>query len=485
MKSAETDSIFGKRNGGLRKRWYQNTVGIIIIVILISAIVSCLLIKQYYYSNMQSGLETVADSTGSFIDHYISQNYNEVYRACVDLTNNFDDKNYIELQFIDRYGHLVSSSYTQWSGYRIESQDVTEALETGLRTSCVGRSAQTDETLLSVSLPLVSSNGSLYGILRYVTSLKLANRQIWQACALVCVVAVLLILFVMIGSNFFLKSILEPVKEITATAKRIASGSYGSHISHISNDEIGVLSEAINDMSDAISRTEKMQSEFVSSVSHELRTPLTVIKGWGETLMDMPDMSKEDMERGLSIILSEAGRLTKMVEDLLEFTRVQDGRLTLNVEICDLRSPLEDTIFMYAGKLKSEGVDLEYIENDDDIPEIPCDISRLRQVFLNLLDNAVKHGGAGGKVTVEITRIGEEVSIRVRDFGPGIPEEELPFVKSKFYKGSSKARGNGIGLAVCDEIIRLHNGTLTLSNAKGGGTLVDVRLPIVKYTEDH
>ena len=95
-----------------------------------------------------------------------------------------------------------------------------------------------------------------------------------------------------------------------------------------------------------------------------------------------------------------------------------------------------------------------------------------------MLDNAVKHGGEGKKITAAIRRIGKSVSIQIRDFGPGIPEEELPLVKSRFYKGSSKARGNGIGLAVCEEIVKLHNGTLTLSNADGGGTLVDVRLPI-------
>jgi len=90
----------------------------------------------------------------------------------------------------------------------------------------------------------------------------------------------------------------------------------------------------------------------------------------------------------------------------------------------------------------------------------------------------VKHGGEGKKITAAICRSGMDVSVQIRDFGPGIPEEELPFVKSRFYKGSSKARGNGIGLAVCDEIVKLHNGSLTLSNADGGGTLVDIRLPI-------
>lgn len=133
---------------------------------------------------------------------------------------------------------------------------------------------------------------------------------------------------------------------------------------------------------------------------------------------------------------------------------------------------------MYGSRLAQEGIELQYLENDGDIPEIPCDASRMRQVFLNLLDNAAKHGGEGGKITTEICADGGDVVIRIRDFGPGIPEEELPLVKKKFYKGTSKARGSGIGLAVCEEIVTMHGGTLTLANADGGGTLVTIRLPI-------
>ena len=163
--------------------------------------------------------------------------------------------------------------------------------------------------------------------------------------------------------------------------------------------------------------------------------------------------------------------------DLLDFTRMQDGRMTLAVEMTDLRSEYEDTVFMYGSRLSQDGIQLIYKENDEDIPEIPCDPQRMRQVFLNILDNAAKHGGSGKRIETDIHFDGEYVSVRIRDFGPGIPEDELPLVKKKFYKGSSSVRGTGIGLAVCDEILEMHGGTLTLENAEGGGTLVTVRLP--------
>ena len=133
---------------------------------------------------------------------------------------------------------------------------------------------------------------------------------------------------------------------------------------------------------------------------------------------------------------------------------------------------------MYGSRLRQEGIKLVYEENDEEIPELSCDPERMRQVFLNILDNAAKHGGEGKRITVSMRMEEDQLVTRIRDFGPGIPEEELPHVKMKFYKGSSKARGSGIGLAVCDQIVQLHGGTLTLENAEGGGTLVTVRLPV-------
>ena len=154
--------------------------------------------------------------------------------------------------------------------------------------------------------------------------------------------------------------------------------------------------------------------------------------------------------------------------------------MTLNVEPTDIRGEFEDTVYMYSTRLAQDGIHLEYLYNDDDIPEIPCDGQRLRQVFLNILDNAAKHGGEGKRIEAEMAWEGSFVVVRIRDFGPGIPEDEIPLVKKKFYKGSSSVRGTGIGLAVCDEIVEMHGGDLTLENAPGGGTLVTVKLPVAQ-----
>ena len=167
-----------------------------------------------------------------------------------------------------------------------------------------------------------------------------------------------------------------------------------------------------------------------------------------------------------------------MVEELLEFSRIEDGRFTLSVEPLDLKAELEDAVYTYTEFFGKEGITLNYSDGPEEMIPISGDPERLRQVFCNLLDNAAKHGGAGKRIDVSLFQEGAEGVIRVRDYGPGAPQGELPFLKNKFYKGSSKARGSGIGLAVCEEIVTRHEGELEVGNAEGGGFLVTIRLPV-------
>ena len=329
---------------------------------------------------------------------------------------------------------------------------------------------------MAVSSPLFYS-GKVVGVLRLVTSLQAVQRQIWVAIAAIFLVAVLCMALIIISSLLFINNVVEPVAVVSEAAKRISAGTYGVQVENRYKDELGELVDNINDMSLKIGQNEKMKSEFISSVSHELRTPLTAINGWGETILEDVDSDPEQMRRGIRIILNESRRLSTMVEELLAFSKMEDGRFTLQVEQMDLQAEFEDAIFTYRELFRQEGIELEYESGDEVMPFIVGDPERLKQVFCNVLDNAAKHGGAGKRITASIAMEDGAQVIRVRDYGPGIPEAELPFVKQKFYKGSSKARGSGIGLAVCDEIVELHGGEFTIANAEGGGAVVTIRLP--------
>ena len=464
---------------GIRQRWLRSILSLIAVIVILLGVAFSVANGFYTYSTMHSGLEAEANTTAAFLRNYLNLDYNECYDSCVQLVQNYAGRDRLELQFVGSKGEVLASSYGLFAEETVRTSEVAKALETKSNVSFVGENPSTGERIMSVATPMIYADGQVVGVLRFVTSTRNADRFILVGLLLAIGFAVGALLLVYVSNRMYFRSILVPVAEITDTAKRIAAGSYGVRIQKKFDDEIGELADTINDMSAKISQAERMQSEFVSSVSHELRTPLTAITGWGETLLE-GDADPEETKRGITIILGEARRLTSMVEELLEFTRIQDGRFTLNVRSCDLRADFEDMIYMYGSRLRQEGITLEYEASDEDIPEISCDPERMRQVFLNILDNAAKHGGEGKRIKVSMGLEGDRLVTRIRDYGPGIPEDELPHVKMKFYKGSSKARGSGIGLAVCDQIVELHGGKLTLENAPGGGCLVTVSLPVTQ-----
>lgn len=461
---------------GLRQRWMFSAVLPILLLLVLAVALFSVGVQEYYYNAMRSGLESRARIAAETFTGYGVKSYSEYYRLASYSAETFEEKDTIELQFINTNGRVQVSSYGLTAGTLPGTSDVDSAIG-GKMASFQGRDPQTGENILAVSYPLFF-NSRVVGVLRYVTSLREAQHRVLVESLLASAAALVCMALIAASNAIFINNVVQPVAVVSDAARRISGGSYGIMIENHYRDELGELVDNINDMSLKISQAEKIQQEFISSVSHELRTPLTAISGWAETLSADPGANIDQTKRGLGIILKESRRLTTMVEELLEFTKMQDGRFTLRVESVDLASELEDAIYTYFELFRQEGIEVSYKGPDEDVPPIVADSERMKQVFCNVLDNAAKHGGAGKRIDVSTACEDGKFVIRVRDYGPGIPEEELPFVKQKFYKGSSKARGSGIGLAVCDEIVRLHGGTFDIANAEGGGAVVTISLPM-------
>lgn len=461
---------------GLRQRWMFSAVLPILLLLVLAVALFSVGVQEYYYNAMRSGLESRARIAAETFTGYGVKSYSEYYRLASYSAETFEEKDTIELQFINTNGRVQVSSYGLTAGTLPGTSDVDNAIG-GKMASFQGRDPQTGENILTVSYPLFF-NSRVVGVLRYVTSLREAQHRVLVESLLASAAALVCMALIAASNAIFINNVVQPVAVVSDAARRISGGSYGIMIENHYRDELGELVDNINDMSLKISQAEKIQQEFISSVSHELRTPLTAISGWAETLSADPGANIDQTKRGLGIILKESRRLTTMVEELLEFTKMQDGRFTLRVESVDLASELEDAVYTYFELFRQEGIEVSYKGPDEDVPPIVADSERMKQVFCNVLDNAAKHGGAGKRIDVSAACEDGKFVIRVRDYGPGIPEEELPFVKQKFYKGSSKARGSGIGLAVCDEIVRLHGGTFDIANAEGGGAVVTISLPM-------
>ena len=326
-----------RRMMGMRRRWIITSVfPVIVILLLIAALTSVTLVANYY-SSARSALENKARSSASYFNTYVMVSYSEYYRNAVLYAGNFDQADTIELQFLDRNGRIEISSRGQTVGITPETGEVRRVLETGKMDSFSGEDPLTGENILAVSAPL-EFDGSVVGAVRLVTSTRELDKQVALLSLAIMGFAAAISVVVLMGNLVFMRRIAVPVAEVTEAAKRISDGSYGIQIPNKFDDEMGQLVDNINQMSLQISQSEKMQTEFISSVSHELRTPLTAINGWGETLLADDSGDTEQLRRGVRIILRESRRLTNMVEEMLEFSKIEDGSFTLRVEQMDLQA---------------------------------------------------------------------------------------------------------------------------------------------------
>ena len=462
--------------GGLKGRWLVNSLSFVVVILAVIIIFVSVGISSYYYSSIRDNLKNRVHSTVSSIRDNFTSTYDQYLSGIRQYALSYEDKDKVELQFIDTSGRIILSTSELTADSVPSTDDADRALWENRVCSWSGDDPMTGERIMSLSEPIFSSRGELIGAVRMISSLETAEKQI-TIVILASIAACFLFLLLVIASNsYFIRSILIPVTRINEVAKEIAAGQYGMRLHKTYDDEIGQLCDSINNMSDEIAKAERIKNEFISSVSHELRTPLTAIAGWSETLTSMGAQNPEDVMLGLDIIQKESRRLTQMVEELLDFARMESGRMTLNIEIFDLSRELYEAVYMYENLLQSSGMTLHY-KKEPDSYIVSGDRHRMKQVFLNIIDNAAKYGMSGGKIEISLYRPENTIVICVRDWGNGIPEAELPFVKEKFYKGSSKQRGSGIGLAVTDEIVRMHNGSLDITSRVGAGTAVYIKIP--------
>lgn len=465
--------------GGLKGRWLVNSLSFVVIILAVIIIFVSVGISNYYYAGIRDNLRArVHNAAVSVRDNFTSASYDQYLGGIRQYVLGYEDKDKVELQFIDSAGRIFMSSSALTADPNPSTDDVSRALREETISVWSGEDPMTGERIMSVSEPMYSSRGQLVGAVRVMSSLEIAERQI-TVVILISIAGCLVFLALVIASNsYFIRSILLPVTRINFVTKEIAAGQYGMRLTKAYDDEIGELCDSINHMSDEIARAERMKNDFISSVSHELRTPLTAIAGWSETLTSAPAGDPEEIMQGLDIIQKESRRLSQMVEELLDFAHIESGRMKLEVEVFDVSLELYEAVYMYENLLRNTEMTLHYSKEPDNY-FIRGDRHRMKQIFLNIIDNAAKYGRPGGKIEISLRCEEGMTVVCVRDWGPGIPEAELPFVMEKFYKGSSKQRGSGIGLAVTQEIVAMHGGTLDITSKAGAGTAVYVRIPVL------
>ena len=438
------------------RRWIRGSLLITVLVLVLAEG----LFLYYSYNDLYGGVERAVENrfstvvgrlqaTGTAGDTATTaESRANVLRRVVEQ---FDEKDKFEFMLLDAQGVILATSSGTMNRDLTNGTDYGRALTSANGIGSAIFTTPQGERVMAVTMLVPYAAGSI-AAMRMVTSLTLVDGLWWRTVAICVGLGVLVLAFTVWSGLFFVRSIVRPLGEVEATATKIAKGDMKVRLPDTRyDDEIGRLCKTINQMAEDLAETERLKNEFISSVSHELRTPLTSIRGWVETISNIDDPTNENYRRGLSIIGTETDRLYTMVEELLDFSRLQNG-IKMNCEVLDFVAEATDAALFVEARIRQEGMQLVYSEPPEPYP-VWADPARLRQVFVNLFDNAIKYSEPGGTIFLTLSRTPVTVSASIRDQGRGIAPDDLEKVKQKFFKAKNSVRGSGIGLAVVDEIV--------------------------------
>ena len=430
-------------------------------------------IRKYYYDNMENILKSRIEVSMNFYNKYFSSK--ELVENIYDNVDAFWNENNAQVEIFDVDGSLLMDSIGIKDEKLINAPDVDRALK-GEVSRWIGKVNYYDKNVMAVSYPL-EIDGEIIGIIRFITSLEEIDSIITNIMIIFVSISIGVLVLGVTLSIILANSIINPIKYLNKVAEKMGSGNLSVRSKIDSKNEIGQLSNTLNFMANEISRREQLKNEFISQVSHELRTPLTAIKGWTITLNN-DETDKETLKLGFDIIEKETDRLSLMVEELLDFSRLINENVRLELSKININDFVKHIESFMAPRAKKEGINLEFITKNS--ANIIVDSNRLKQVFINLIDNSLKFTETGGNIKFITYILDENIKFIIEDNGCGISEEDLPRVKEKFFKGKNSNSKNGIGLSICDEIIKLHNGEFNIYSKLGIGTKVEIIIPLIE-----
>lgn len=467
---------------GITRRWLINSFGLIFIALVIIEVVIAIIIKNLFYSGIQQSINGRSNELANMLQVYSDRQADDFVNSARKYVETFPDKKYMQLTAFDQLDRIIMTSTAIESDVEQSKIDCENAKSSSTKScSRIGK-VPSGEKVITVTRALYSTSNTYIGAIRYAVSLERADLSIFLAITISVAIGIAILMFVLASSLYFIKSIIAPVREIGFATQKIAQGDFSAKIGKKYEDEIGELCDSINYMADELKTAEQIKNDFLSSISHELRTPLTAIKGWAETMhMDLTS-DPEMIDKGMNVIINESERLCGLVEELLDFSRMQSGRMVLMMERIDVLAELTEAVYIFKDRARIEEKHLLYTEPKE-ISTIIGDKNRLRQVFINIIDNSLKYTENSDTIEIQISEDEENLHIIIRDTGCGISKEDLPRVKEKFYKANQTQRGSGIGLAVADEIINMHHGTMEILSKEGEGTTVKISLPLANKLE--
>ena len=426
-------------------------------------------IKRYFYQEISDTVKNYTEAVlpvwtqqGDFTSLQLAEQSDAIIKAY-----KMDDA---ALSLLTRNGQMIQSS----TGYLVEKTESIDPYVLRFHTVYhIEKTENSDEKIMAVYTPLLYE-GQIAGVLKYEVSMTDTDARIYKLLSWGLVVCMLVAFLVFLVSFQLGNSIVKPLKSIIMLTKRMAEGNYNEKIEQSYPHEAGELVDMLNYMADEITKADHMKNDFISSISHELRTPLTGIKGWAETMRDPEGLTEDEMKFGLKIIDEETERLISLVESLLDFSRYQSDRMSLSLSFVPFDKLIEKVTFELLKKAEKKNI---HLITETTPVVIEADWDKLKQVVLNVLDNAIKFSPKSSDIVITQTVEDHCVSLVIRDAGIGVKAEHLKYLTQSFYKADKKSVGEGLGLAISRKIMTLHGGTLSIESEYGRGTTVTLNLP--------
>ncbi|SFL92651.1 sensor histidine kinase [Salibacterium qingdaonense] len=427
--------------------------------------------RQYYFNNLEQNVKEEAEEAAAIYSSQFSTAAieNQVHEFISGVQNNSS----LQLQVVNENGVLLKDSVEKDRTANLSDYPDVDSALSGRSSSWMGKRSGREESIIAASVPLKAGNETA-GAVRYTTSLDKANDSLFIISGILLGSGVAVTGLSVLVSILLSHSIVQPIRKLTTSTEKMAEGYLSERVSTKNKDEIGQLAGSLNFMASELQRQETLKSRFISSVSHELRTPLTSIQGWAVLLRNTSEMDQENVQEGLQLIDEETERLSVMVEELLDFSKMEAGDLVLQQEWFDVKELFAELERQLMARGNRMNIDIQF---KSDVMDLHADRNRVKQVLLNIVDNAIKYSPQNGTVTVRSERREKEVLMVITDDGEGIAEKDLPHIQERAYQGFNHKSGSGLGLAISTEIINRHHGRMDITSEWGIGTTVTLSFP--------
>ncbi|PWA12511.1 two-component sensor histidine kinase [Pueribacillus theae] len=459
-------------------KWGGSILLLFLIVLIPTGFILHTIYSGLYYNDKEEEINDLSSRYANAMKSVQDRDILQMFVTLSGFTNN-------EVYIVDKDGMIVADSGIAGivAGEKIKANELA-TLKKGEAVDKEYHFLPSTERFLVSGKPIFNED-SFEGGMFVMSSLDAIDQSLTQVKLLVILSGIVAF---MIASGFIFvlsRKLSAPLLEMEKATRKISRGHLQTRVNISSDDEIGHLAAAINDLAVELERYRSNRQEFFATISHELRTPITYLEGYANVLKNELYETEEEKKKYLSIISDETKRLVRLINDLFELAKAEEEQLTLEKELVDVRKIIDGVIVKVSLKAEEKGLNIEK-NLTKHTQLVQGDQQRMEQIFINLLENAIQYTESG-KIKVDLHEISSnQVKVTISDTGMGIPDEEIPFIFERFHRvEKSRSRdfgGTGLGLSIVKKLVEMQNGTIHVKSTLGKGTTFEVIFPTADKT---